>query len=126
MLPIDEERRNIELVDRVANIILDLGLEDFAEQMFTQYGSLEVLGQTAFVSVTPMLTALYGADGFDIAKILTLSPRDGSALMMKRLKELKVERKRLKEMEPLTGEGKSFWSTINSWFSKKNIKPLHQ
>ena len=118
MLPIDEERRKIELIDRVANLILDLGLEDFADQMFTQYGSLEILGQTAFVSVAPVLTALYGADGLDASKILALNPRDGSAIMIKRLKELKAERERLKEMETITGGKKSFWSTIKSWFSK--------
>jgi hypothetical protein len=127
MLPAGIDSRKIEIIDRIANLILDLNLDDYAAQMFEAYGSFEVLGQTAFVSITPIMTALWGVDGFDTAQLMALDPREGSTLIIKRLKELKAER----EKEKVAGENvsllssiKSLLSRIKSLLSRKKLKSL--
>ena len=111
-----DERRKADAVDRVVDIILDLGIDDYAEALLGMYGRWEILGQTSYVYITPIMTMFYGREGVDIAEVIGLNPREGSALILRRLKEVKAER--IKE-ELYDKEREIPRSGIMSWLSEK-------
>lgn len=112
-----EERRKAATVDRIVDVILDWGVDDYAEALLELYGRWEVLGQTSYLWLTPIASAFYGQEGLDVAELMGLTPREGSALVLKRLKEIKAER----EKEKLYKQEKEtvpFWFRIKSWLSR--------
>lgn len=114
-----EERRKAAAVDRIVDVILDLGVDDYAEALFGMYGRWEVLGQTSYLYLAPIMTMFYGKEGVDMADVLGLNPREGSALILKRLKEVKAER----EKEKLYSvEREVSKSGIKSWLSEKLLR----
>lgn len=110
-----DEKRRKEIIDRVAKIILDLKMEEFAEATFDMYGRFEVLGQSAYTYIAPYMAVFFGNDGLDAAEIFSLEPRQGSAMILERLRELKAERAK----EKLEREDIRFTSRVRSWISEK-------
>ncbi|MDQ1281373.1 MAG: hypothetical protein QG670_2638 [Thermoproteota archaeon] len=93
----DEEKRKIAVADSIARLIMDTGMEDFAEHFFDVYGRIELIGQTAYLSWAPFLTMFWGDDGRLAANILGLEPKEGSKLILKQIEKVREERKQLGE-----------------------------
>ena len=85
---------NAVLMDRLANLILDVKIDDYAESLLELYGRVEILGQTLYLTLAPFMGFIFGQDGIDISDALALNPREGSAFLLKRIKELKAQREK--------------------------------
>lgn len=119
-LSIDDEKKK-EIIDRLAKTIIDLNMQDLAEIFFDMYGRPEIIGQMAFIEYAPLVAVLFGKDGLYASEILGLEPRVGSALILKRLRELKAEKEKEKlfrKEEPFTSKVKSWLSQVQKRFSK--------
>jgi hypothetical protein len=114
-LVVDPRKRM--LMDRVANWVLDSKMEEYVTSFLELYGRVEILGQMAYLELVPILAAFYGKDGMDISDMLALNPREGTAYLQKRIREMKAEREKLSL--PIEDGESSNDSSITSWFSEK-------
>lgn len=119
----EDDRRKKAAIDRIVNVILDYKVDDYAEVLLDVYGRFEVLGQTSYMTYAPILTAVFGKAGLDIADVLGLNPREGTQLILKRLKEVKEERESQKieseNEKSYDTKRESLWFKFKIWFSTK-------
>lgn len=111
----DDEARKAAAVDRIVDVILDLGLDDYAQVLLDMYGRYEVLGQMSYMTMMPVMTAFFGKEGLDLSQVLGLTPREGSQMILDRLKMVKAEREKEKAYSPKP----SLWLTVKQWFLNK-------
>jgi hypothetical protein len=111
----DDERRKAAAVDRIVDTVLDLGLDDYAQVLLDMYGRYEVLGQMSYMTLAPVMAAFFGKEGLDLSQVLGLTPREGSQMILDRLKVVKAERQK----EKTYSKQESLWPIIKEWFLNK-------
>jgi hypothetical protein len=111
----DDERRKAAAVDRIVDTVLDLGLDDYAQVLLDMYGRYEVLGQMSYMTLAPVMAAFFGKEGLDLSQVLGLTPREGSQMILDRLKVVKAERQK----EKTYSKQESLWPMIKEWFLNK-------
>jgi len=111
----DDEERKAAAVDRIVDTILDLGLDDYAQVLLDMYGRYEVLGQMSYMTLAPVLAAFFGKEGLDLSQVLGLTPREGSQMILDRLKVVKAERKK----EKTYAKQESMWPRVKEWFLER-------
>ena len=104
-------------MEKVANWVVEARFEGYAHDVLSAYGRIELIGQMAFLELTPVLAAFYGRDGIAFADMLMLNPRDGAQYLLKRINEITVERDKLKDPNENEKPVKIF--NFRSWFSEK-------
>jgi len=106
--------RQAYLINLVAQRIVDLDLEDFAEIILEgtkPFGPF--LGETGFMMTYPSLVAFFGQSGHDFAAMMGFNYMENVERILERVKELKEEKEKVRR-----GERKLRRELEGSWLSR--------